>query len=248
MIPPDRSDLTQAEFLARISHELRNPLNGILGWTQILRRGGASDEDVRQGIEVIDRGARALVQVVDDLLDTSRLGAGEMRLSLAPTELNRVVEAAHQSISPAAEAKGVTLDFDLGLRLPPVEGDARRLQQVVWNLVANAVKFTPRGGLVEVRGRIEADHAVIAVRDTGVGIAADVLPRIFSGFPPQDAPGARRYHGLGLGLNLVRQLTELHGGRVVADSAGAGQGATFEVWLPLAPAGPIKAEWSTPPT
>ncbi len=245
MIPPDRSDLTQAEFLARISHELRNPLNGILGWTQILRRGGASDEDVQQGIEVIDRGARALVQLVDDLLDISRIGAGEMRLNLFPTDLNRVVEAAHQSVSAAAEAKGVALDFDHGLPLPPVEGDARRLQQVVWNLLANAVKFTPPGGRVEVRGRVQDDHAVIAVRDTGIGIAADVLPRIFSGFAQQDAPGTRRYHGLGLGLAIVRQLTELHGGQVIADSAGVGQGATFEVWLPLAPAGKTKAPTTT---
>jgi CheY-like chemotaxis protein/two-component sensor histidine kinase len=256
MIPPDRSDLdtahagepggeraaqTQAEFLARISHELRNPLNGILGWTQILRRGGATEEDVRHGIEVIDRGARALVQLVDDLLDTSRIGAGEMRLSLAPTDLNRVVDGAIQSVSPAAEAKGVTLDVDLGLRLPPVEGDARRLHQVVWNLLANAVKFTPRGGRVEVRGRIQDDHAVITVRDTGIGIAVDFLPRVFSAFAQQDALSTRRYHGLGLGLAIVRQLTELHGGRVVADSAGVGQGASFEVWLPMAPASPKEA-------
>lgn len=224
------------EFLAKVSHELRNPLNGILGWTQLLRRGDASQEDVAKGIELIDLGARALVQLVDDLLDVSRITAGMMRLSLAPTDLKRVVEAACQSVSPSAAAKGVDLDCRIDPSLKPVMGDARRLQQIAWNLLANAVKFTPPGGRVEVRAREENGFDVISVADTGIGIAPDFLPQVFSAFSQQESSSTRRYRGLGLGLSIVHHLVDLHGGRAVATSAGRDCGSTFEIWLPIAQA------------
>ncbi len=222
------------EFLARISHELRNPLNGILGWTQILRRGDTSPEDIARGIELIDLGARSLTQLVDDLLDVSRIMAGKMRLSLAPTDLARVVETACQALIPSAEAKGVTIKCSLAADLPPVNGDSRRLQQIAWNLLANAVKFTPRGGAIDVRVALRKDHVVLAVRDSGVGIAPEFLSQVFSPFAQQEASSTRRYSGLGLGLSIVRTLTELHGGHVRAESPGVDQGASFEVAFPQA--------------
>jgi PAS domain S-box-containing protein len=222
------------ELLAKVSHELRNPLNGILGWTQILRRGDASDEDLEKGIELIDLGARTLVQLVDDLLDVSRITAGKMRLSLAPADLKRVIEAACQSVTPTAAAKGVTLDCQLDSPVPLVMGDARRLQQIAWNLLANAVKFTPRGGRVEVKVERRDAFAVLSVKDTGIGISPEFLPHVFSAFAQQEEASTRRYRGLGLGLAIVRHLTELHGGRAVAHSSGTDEGSTFEIWLPAA--------------
>ena len=224
------------ELLAKVSHELRNPLNGILGWTQILRRGDASEEDFEKGIELIDLGARTLVQLVDDLLDVSRITAGKMRLSLAPSDLKRVIEAACQSVTPSATAKGVILDCQIDGDAPHVMGDARRLQQITWNLLANAVKFTPRGGRVAVTIDTRGAFAVVSVKDTGIGISPEFLPHVFSAFTQQEEASTRRYRGLGLGLAIVRHLTELHGGQVVARSAGLDQGSTFEVWLPVASA------------
>ena len=224
------------ELLAKVSHELRNPLNGILGWTQILRRGDASPEDYEKGIELIDLGARTLVQLVDDLLDVSRITAGKMRLSLAPSDLKKVIEAACQSVTPSATVKGVVIDCPLDGDTPHVMGDARRLQQITWNLLANAVKFTPRGGRVAVTIDTRGAFAVVSVKDTGIGISPEFLPHVFSAFTQQEEASTRRYRGLGLGLAIVRHLTELHGGQVVARSAGLDQGSTFEVWLPVAAA------------
>jgi signal transduction histidine kinase/CheY-like chemotaxis protein len=221
------------EFLAKVSHELRNPLNGILGWSQILRRGEPSPEDLERGHEQIDLAARALVQLVDDLLDVSRIAAGKMRLSLAPTELRRVVEAACQTVTPSATARSIELDCSLDEDVV-VMGDARRLQQVVWNLLANAVKFTPRGGRIEVGLRREGeDRAVLSVRDTGIGIDPAFLPQVFAPFSQQEATSTRRFRGLGLGLSIARNLVELHGGAITVHSGGVDRGSTFEVALPV---------------
>jgi CheY-like chemotaxis protein len=222
------------EFLATISHELRNPLNGILGWTQILRRGGSDEEEVARGIELIDMSARTLVQLVDDLLDISRITAGKMRLTLAPTDLKRVVDAACQSISPSAAAKGVTLDCRIPAGLPHVLGDGRRLQQIAWNLLTNAVKFTPRGGRVEIDAESREGQVVLTVRDSGIGIPPEFIEQVFDPFSQHESTSTRRYRGLGLGLAIVRNLAELHGGSVRAMSDGPDRGSTFAVTLPLA--------------
>lgn len=222
---------TQAEFLARLSHEMRNPLNGILGWTQILRRDGASEDDVANGLAMIDRGARTMVQLANDLLDVSRLLAGVTVLTRAPVDLREAVAAAMRSLSQVAKEKGVVVECALDGGLPKVEGDAVRLQQIMRNLLANAIKFSARGGRVEVRGERREGQAVLSVHDDGIGIAPDRLQHLFD-FPRQRQDRARRLGGLGLGLALVKHLTELHGGRVVAESAGQDQGSTFEIWLP----------------
>jgi signal transduction histidine kinase/CheY-like chemotaxis protein len=223
------------EFLAKVSHELRNPLNGILGWVQLLRRGDVSYEETERGLALIESGARALAQLVDDLLDVSRIIAGKMELVREPTDLKAVIEAACATVTPAAEAKGVELDCSADDDLPPVMGDFRRLQQVAWNLLANGVKFTPRGGRVTARLVREGSHLLFSVADTGIGIAADFLPEVFSPFRQGESTTTRRYQGLGLGLAIVRQLVELHGGRATASSPGPGAGATFVVRLPVAP-------------
>lgn len=215
------------EFLASISHELRNPLNGILGWTHILRS-GAPEEDLERGLELIDAGARSLAQLVDDLLDVSRIIAGKMQISLDPADLRSVVDAACQSVRPAAAAKGVELECELD-RVPPVLGDARRLQQIAWNLLSNAVKFTPRGGRVRVELHEASGDAELTVSDTGVGIAPQFLPQVFAPFVQEESTTSRRYKGLGLGLAIVRHLVDQHGGTVVAASDGVGLGATFRV-------------------
>jgi len=221
------------EFLAKVSHELRNPLNGILGWSQILRRGEPSAEDLERGQEQIDLAARALIQLVDDLLDVSRIGAGKMRLSLAPTELRSVVEAACQTVTPSATARAIELDCTLEEEVV-VMGDARRLQQVVWNLLANAVKFTPRGGRIEVALRRDTDQrAVLSVRDSGIGIDPEFLPQVFAPFSQQESTSTRRFRGLGLGLSIARNLVELHGGSITVRSEGVDRGSTFEVSLPV---------------
>jgi PAS domain S-box-containing protein len=223
------------EFLAKVSHELRNPLNGILGWVQLLRRGDVSEDENERGLGMIESGARALAQLVDDLLDVSRIIAGKMELVREPTDLRQVLEASCNTVTPAAEAKGVLLDCACEEDLPPVLGDARRLQQVVWNLLANGVKFTPRGGKVTARVTREGSDLVLVVTDTGIGIAPEFLPDVFSPFRQGESTTTRRYQGLGLGLAIVRQLTELHGGRAYAASAGTNQGASFTVRLPVAP-------------
>ena len=217
------------EFLARVSHELRNPLNGILGWTHILRQ-GASEEELQRGLELIDSGAKSLAQLVDDLLDVSRIIAGKMQITLEPTDLRAVVDAACQNLRPAAEAKGVEIDCNLD-EVPRVMGDPRRLQQIAWNLLSNGVKFTPRGGRVTVELFAAGPEVELRVSDTGVGIAPEFLPQVFAPFVQEETTTSRRYKGLGLGLAIVHHLVALHGGSVEAASAGPGQGATFRLRL-----------------
>ena len=221
------------DFLATLSHELRNPLNAILGWAGMLEGGQLSAEQSRRAIQIIVRNAHAQVRLVDDLLDMSTVTSGRMRLSVQAVDLREVIGASLETIGPAAEAKGIRLQSVLDSPGTPVSGDPARLQQVVWNLLSNAVKFTPKGGRVQVKLQQVRSHVEIIVSDSGEGIRADLLPYIFDRLRPGDTSSARVHGGLGIGLALVRHLVELHGGSVIADSPGEGQGATFVVKLPL---------------
>jgi PAS domain S-box-containing protein len=224
------------EFLATVSHELRTPLTAILGWARLLRspRYGLPC-DALGPLETIERNARAQTRLVDDLLDVSRIITGRLHLDLRPTDLGGVVDAALDAVRPAAVAKGIALDATLDPSATPVLADAGRLQQVVWNLLTNAVKFTPDGGRVTLHARGHGMHAHVVVRDTGKGIAPEFLPYIFDRFRQEDSTPTRTHGGLGLGLAIVRHLVEMHGGTVHAESAGEGRGTTFTVTVPLAP-------------
>jgi len=220
------------EFLATLSHELRTPLNAVLGWTRMLRTGVLDAKTSARALEVIERNAGAQLQLIEDLLDVSRIVTGKLRLDVAPVEPATVVEAALDAVRPAADAKGIQLQAVLDPRAGPVSGDADRLQQIVWNLVSNALKFTPRGGRVQVRVARVNSHVEIMVTDTGQGIRAEVMPHIFERFRQADSSSQRAHGGLGIGLALVKHLVEVHGGSVEATSAGPDQGATFTVKLP----------------
>lgn len=227
------------DFLATLSHELRSPLNSMLGWAQLLKTRRFDEGTRTKAIETIERSARLQVQLVEDLLDVSRIIRGKLQLNVRPVELRAVIEAALDAIRPAADAKAISLEIESATATGCVAGDSDRLQQVVWNLLTNAVKFTPRGGRVLVRldravSRSEGDtHAEIRVIDTGVGIKPDFLPFVFDRFRQADSSITRSYTGLGLGLAIVRHLVELHGGIVRAQSEGEGRGSTFIVRLPL---------------
>lgn len=233
-IEAQRAVRIKDEFLATLSHELRTPLNAILGWTQLLRAPKPhSPEELRHALEVIDRNARAQVQLVDDLLDLSRILAGQMRLDVQRIALVDVVRGALESAQPGATAKGVRLESILDPRGSTVSGDAGRLQQIVWNLLSNAIKFTPKGGRVQVLLERVNSHVEITVSDTGIGIPLDFLPHVFERFTQKESSASRGYGGLGLGLAISKQLVELHGGTIQAKSPGEGHGATFTVKLPL---------------
>jgi PAS domain S-box-containing protein len=223
------------EFLATLSHELRTPLSAILGWTQVLLRAESPKEPEMQkrAIEVIDRNARAQVQLIDDLLDLSRIMTGKIRLDLHQISFAAVVEAAVDSAMPSAEAKGIRLKAILGASRDIVSADGARLQQVVWNLLTNAIKFTPKGGQIQVLLQRVNSHLELSVSDTGIGIPANYLPHVFDRFSQKDSSTARAYGGLGLGLAICKQLVELHAGSIRVASQGEGQGATFLVHLPL---------------
>jgi PAS domain S-box-containing protein len=220
-------------FLATVSHELRTPLSPILTWTRVLRQGDTSPERIAQGIGVIDRCARSQAQLIEDLLDVSRIVAGKMRLEVRPVMVAPVIERAVDIVRPAADAKDVGLQMVLDTEVGAVLGDAERLQQVVWNLVSNAVKFTPKGGRVQVALERVNSHIEIAVSDTGQGIDPGFLPHMFERFQQGDAGPSRAHGGLGLGLAIVRHIVEAHGGTVHAESPGPGRGAVFTVKLPL---------------
>ncbi len=229
----EQANLMKDEFLATLSHELRTPLSAILGWSQILQGGHATPENLARGLDTIGRNARAQAKLIEDLLDMSRIVSGKVRLDVQPTDVNAVVEAAVEAARPSANAKDIGLRMVIDPKAGPVAGDPNRLQQVVWNLLANAVKFTPRHGKIEVLvARVES-HLEIRVADSGIGIHPDFLPLVFERFRQADSSIARVHGGLGLGLAIVRQLVELHGGTVQAESAGEGQGASFVVRLPL---------------
>jgi len=246
----ERLSALKDEFLATLSHELRTPLNAILGWAAMLQRGVKDEATLRRALETIERNARAQGQLIDDLLDMSRIIAGTVRLDMQAIDPVRIVEAALGTVHPAAAAKGIVLRTHLGhsADVPPLEvrADPGRLQQVLWNLLANAVKFTPAGGTVQVLLGRDGNDAVIRVVDSGIGIAGDFLPYVFDRFRQQDASISRRHGGLGLGLSIARQLVELHGGTIAADSAGPHTGTTFTVRLPLAPAAAVAAPAAVP--
>src|SRR5215510_2077633 len=221
------------EFVAMISHEIRSPLNAILGWAQLLRSGKFDQAETERATEIIVRNARAQSQLIEDLLDISRVITGKLTLNVSSVELAQIIEAAMDSIRPAAEAKSIQFQARLESRDNLVSGDPNRLQQIVWNLLSNAVKFTPRHGRVEVSlRRVDSDFQ-ITVSDSGVGISPEFLPFVFDRFSQANTTSERKYGGLGLGLAIVRHLVELHGGTAQADSPGEGQGATFTVTLPV---------------
>jgi signal transduction histidine kinase/CheY-like chemotaxis protein len=221
------------EFLAMLSHELRTPLNAVYGWVHMLRSGQVPEANRERALDAIMRNAHAQVQLIDDLLDVSRIASGKMRLDVRAVDLKHVVEAALDAVRPAAAAKEIRLQAALDPRAGPLLGDPDRLQQVVWNLLTNAIKFTPNGGGVQVHLQRLDSHVEILVSDTGQGISAEALVAIFDRFWQADRGPTRTHGGLGLGLTLVRHLVEAHGGTVGAQSAGEGQGATFVVKLPV---------------
>ncbi len=229
----ERTALLKDEFLATVSHEMRTPLTAMLGWVQLLRNGSLPPETVPQALETIERNARAQAKLIDDLLDMSRILSGRLRLDVQTVNIMDTVEAALAAAEPGAAAKRIQLIRVLDSRAGPVSGDPTRLQQVVWNLLNNAIKFTPNAGKITVTLERVNSHLEISVTDTGEGITPEFLPYVFDRFRQQDASTVRRHDGLGLGLSIVKQLVELHGGSVRAKSPGLGQGATFIVALPI---------------
>ena len=221
------------EFLATLSHELRTPLNAILGWSQVLRSGPKDEADYLKGLETIERNARVQTQLIEDLLDMSRITSGKLRLDIQPLQPVSFIEAAVETVRPAADAKGIRLETLLDPAAGPISGDPGRLQQVIWNLLSNAIKFTPKDGKVQILLERVNSHIEISVADTGVGIKPEFIPHLFERFRQGDASTTRKYGGLGLGLSIVKSLVELHGGTVAVKSPGEGQGTTVTVHLPL---------------
>lgn len=221
------------EFLAMVAHEIRTPLGAVLGWARILESKQLPAEAER-AIAAIGRNATALAHMIDDLLDTSRILNGAIRLAFRPVDLAAVAQAALDAVRPSAATKNVQLAFDDVPGSRTVRGDAERLQQVIWNLLANAIKFTPEGGRVDLFIESATEHVEVRVVDTGQGTSPDLLPHVFERFRQGDDATTRRHTGLGLGLGIARYLVELHGGTVQAASLGVGQGATFTVRLPIA--------------
>lgn len=229
----ERASRMKDEFLATLSHELRTPLNAILGWAGILRSPRCMPEDLTAGLEVIERNTRVQAQLIEDLLDMSRIISGKIRLDVQRVSLPEVLDAAIEAVKPAANAKSIRIEKVLDPFAGPVSGDPARLQQVFWNLLSNAVKFTPKGGKVQVLLERVNSHLEVTVSDNGEGMTAEFLPHVFERFRQADASTTRRHGGLGLGLSIVKQLVELHGGSVRAKSGGVGKGSAFMVDLPL---------------
>ena len=237
----ERANRLKDEFLATLSHELRTPIHAVLGWTAVLSDERFDDlPEIRRGLKIIEQNADAQAQLVDELLDLSRIVAGQLRLECQPVDLVPVIQAAMATVQVAAQQNGVRLSAALPPEAGSVWGDPARLQQVVWNLLTNAIKFTPAGGKVEVGLQEAAGRIELTVRDNGIGIKPEVLPHLFERFRQGDSSRTRRYGGLGIGLALVKSLVGMQGGSIEAYSSGEGQGATFTVRLPLA--------GSTPPS
>jgi PAS domain S-box-containing protein len=229
----EEADRLKDEFLATLSHELRTPLTAIFGWASILRNGEVPDSEFPEALAIIERNARAQARLVDELLDVSRIITGNLQVDLRPIDMSTVVELASNGLRPAAQAKNISLEFESNNEGLIVRADQNRLRQVVWNLILNAIKFTPRGGRVTVRTSREDQFVRIVVQDNGEGISEEFLPHVFDRFRQAEGSISRKQGGLGLGLAVVRHLTELHGGVVSAESEGPGRGATFSVTLPL---------------
>jgi CheY-like chemotaxis protein len=227
------------EFLATLSHELRTPLHAILGWVQLLVRGNIPAADSQRGLQAIERNSRLQAQLIDDLLDMSRIEAGKIRLDLQPVDLSLVLESAIAAATPAAESKGLIVERQIDPETPIVRGDPARLQQILWNLLSNAVKFTPAGGRIMVSLLSHGDAVELQVQDSGIGIRPELLDDVFDRFRQADPSTTRRYGGLGLGLAIARQLAEMHGGTLTAASEGEGQGATFTLRVPPMEALPV---------
>jgi signal transduction histidine kinase len=227
-----KANRAKDEFLATLSHELRTPMTSIMGWAQMMADEDLDEETEKSAVEAILRSGTLQAQLIDDLLDLSRITAGKMRIELSPVELAPLVLAAIDTVRPASQAKGVRVEWDLAPNVW-VNGDPQRLQQVTWNLLSNAVKFTESGGMVRVATFADHSDAVVEVTDTGQGIEPEFMPFLFERFRQADSSSTRKHTGLGLGLAIVRHLIELHGGTISADSKGTGRGATFHVRLPL---------------
>jgi signal transduction histidine kinase len=229
----ERANRLKDEFLATLSHELRTPLNAILGWISMLRRGQFDHDRFTKILGIIERNAQAQAQLVNDVLDVSRMVTGRLTLDRASVQLSDVLLHAVDSVKPAADAKTIGIEVHVPDGLAPVLGDGERLQQVFWNLLSNAVRFTPGGGRIDVRAARAGPYIEIAVTDSGAGLTAEFLPFAFEPFRQGDQSFTRAHGGLGLGLAIVNHLVDLHGGQVAAESAGSGQGATFRVRLPV---------------
>ena len=230
----EKANRIKDEFLATLSHELRTPLTAMLGWLSMLRTRHLDKETAAHAIETVERNARAQAQLIEDLVDVSRIAGGKLSLDVRPIDLMPVIAAAIDIVRPAANAKGITIEITNDASVGPVSGDPARLQQVIWNLLSNAVKFTPRDGRAYVSLTRSGSSAELVVRDTGMGIHSEFLPSVFERFRQAESPVTRSHRGLGLGLAIVRHLTELHGGTVTAESDGEGLGATFTIRIPLA--------------
>jgi len=245
----ERAGRTKDDFLATLGHELRTPLNAVLGWTHVLRRSNGLPPDLVNGLSVIERNARAQARIIEDLLDMSSIISGKVRLNLRPLELAAVISATVESLGPALEAKGLRLEVKLDPAAAALQGDPHRLQQVLWNLLSNAIKFSGRNGRIAVVLSQRDSHLQVEVVDHGEGIDPAFLPLVFDRFRQADPSSTRRHGGLGLGLSIVKQLVELHGGSISATSAGKGKGATFRVSLPTPAAAdrPLAPSTATPP-
>jgi PAS domain S-box-containing protein len=234
----ERTSQMKDEFLATLSHELRTPLSAILGWAQVLRRGGRDGADLQRGLQTIERNARAQAQLIEDLLDMSRITSGKVLLDMQMLSPASVIDAAIETVRPAADAKNIHLEKHFDPAAGVVAGDPARLQQIIWNLLSNAIKFTPRDGQVSIRLARHDSQVAITVSDSGMGIQPEFITHVFERFRQADASTTRRHGGLGLGLSIVKHLVEQHGGTVRAESAGEGTGARFTIELPLAKAQP----------
>jgi PAS domain S-box-containing protein len=242
----ERASRVKDDFVAMVSHELRTPLNAILGWTELMMRSRHDAAVLDRGLEVVARNTRLQAQLISDLLDISRIVAGKLRLETQNVNLRSIVDDALAAVEREADAKDVEVEATLAIDVATLPGDPARLQQVVWNLLTNAIKFTPSGGHVRVSLRAVGGQFELTVADTGVGIRADVLPFVFDRFHQPDRSIARRYGGLGLGLSIVKHLVELHGGEARAASPGEGQGATFTILLPGATGAEVAVDAPAP--
>ncbi|HEV7474984.1 MAG TPA: ATP-binding protein [Pyrinomonadaceae bacterium] len=237
----EKANRLKDEFLATLSHELRTPLNAVIGWTRMLSSGRLDRENSKHALEVIERNAWAQKQIIEDILDVSRVITGKLQLNLGSVDLVAVVDAALDAVRPAMEAKDIKIETIIDASLRMISGDPDRLQQVVWNVLSNAAKFTPTGGHVEIAVNQSATHVFIQVKDTGPGIDPVFLPHVFERFRQADGSTTRTHGGLGLGLAIVRHLVELHGGTIGVDNRADGEGAIFTIRLPL-PSGELRSE------
>ena len=243
---PRRANQAKDQFLATVSHELRTPLTAILGWSRLLRSDRSDADRQRRAIEAIERNSVAQAQLIDDLLDVSRIVSGKLRLDLQEMDLHKVIAAATDSVRPAMDARQIRFQTMIDPGVAPMLGDPNRLQQVVWNLLSNAIKFTPKEGKVQLALQRINSHVELTVRDTGQGLEPSFVPRLFQRFQQADASESRAHGGLGLGLAITRHLVELHGGTIEAASAGPGQGTTFTVKLPVLPVSSAAAATEPP--